>query len=85
MTRKNALQYLIFLKQKRDGKIKGRGCANGRKKCAYMNKDKASVPTIATNALLLACLIDAIEGWDVATVDIPGALCSPIWRDWTHI
>ena len=27
-----ALQYLMFLKQKRCGKIKGRGCADGREK-----------------------------------------------------
>ena len=26
-----SLQYLMYLKQKRCGRIKGRGCANGRK------------------------------------------------------
>ena len=26
---KGALQYLMFLKQKRNGTIKGRGCADG--------------------------------------------------------
>ena len=29
--KKAALQYLMFLKKKRCGKIKGRGCADGRK------------------------------------------------------
>ena len=29
--RRSALQYLMFLKQKRSGQIKGRGCADGRK------------------------------------------------------
>ena len=28
--RKQALGYLMFLKRKRSGKMKGRGCANGR-------------------------------------------------------
>jgi hypothetical protein len=28
--RKGALRYLMFLKEKQDGMIKGRGCANGR-------------------------------------------------------
>ena len=28
--RKKALRYLMYLKEKRDGKIKGRGCADGR-------------------------------------------------------
>jgi hypothetical protein len=33
-----ALAYLMFLKQKRDGKIKGRGCADGRKQRQFINK-----------------------------------------------
>lgn len=28
--RANALKYLMYLKEKRDGRIKGRGCADGR-------------------------------------------------------
>ena len=36
--KQGALQYLMFLKQKRDGVIKGRGCADGRKQGAYTNK-----------------------------------------------
>ena len=28
--RKNVLRYLMFLKKKNDGSIKGRGCADGR-------------------------------------------------------
>ena len=68
-----ALQYLMFLKQKRCGKIKGRGCADGRKQRLYMNKDQVSAPTVATESLLLTCLIDALERRKVVTVDIPGA------------
>ena len=29
--RSAALKYLMYLKEKRDGRIKGRGCADGRK------------------------------------------------------
>ena len=68
-----ALQYLMFLKQKRNGTIKGRGCADGRKQRLYMNKDQVSAPIMATKSLLLTCLVDAMEKRDVATVDIPGA------------
>ena len=71
--KKAALQYLMFLKKKRCGKIKGRGCADGRKQRSYLNKDDVSAPMVATESLLLTCLIDASEGRDVATVDIPGA------------
>ena len=28
--RVRALKYLMYLKEKRDGKVKGRGCADGR-------------------------------------------------------
>ena len=63
----------MFLKQKRCGKIKGRGFADGRKQRKYLTKDDTSVPTVATEALFLTCLIDATEHRKVATVDIPGS------------
>jgi hypothetical protein len=71
--RKGALRYLMFIKEKRCGKIKGRGCADGRSQREYMSKEETSSPTVATEALILTCVIDAIEGRDVATCDIPGA------------
>ena len=73
MQKKNALGYLMFLKQKRTGQIKGRGCADGRKQRLNTPKDAASSPTVATESVLLSCVIDAKERRDVATVDIPGA------------
>jgi hypothetical protein len=71
--RKGALRYLMFLKEKRTGQIKGRGCADGRFQRKYMSKEETSSPTVATEALILSCVIDAIEERDVATCDIPGA------------
>jgi len=69
----SALTYLMFLKKKRCGKIKGRGCADGRKQRAYVTKEDSSSPTVSLEALMLSLIIDAKEGRDVATVDIPGA------------
>ena len=71
--KRNALGYLMFLKQKRTGQIKGRGCADGHKQRLHTPKDDASSPTVATKSVLLSCVIDAKEQRDVATVDIPGA------------
>lgn len=51
--KKNSLAYYIFLKRKRDGKIKGRGCADGRKQRAWTDKIDYSSPTIASEALFL--------------------------------
>ena len=71
--KKNALGYFMFLKQKRTGQIKGRGCADGRKQRLHTPKDDASSPTVAMESVLLSCVIDAKECRDMATVDIPGA------------
>ena len=57
-----ALQYLMFLKQKRCRKIKGHGCADRQKQCMYKMKDETSSPTISIEALFLTCVIDAMEG-----------------------
>ena len=59
MQKKNALGYLMFLKQKRTGQIKGRGCADGRKHRLNTPKDAPSSPTVATESVLLSCVIDA--------------------------
>jgi hypothetical protein len=71
--RKKSLKYLMFLKEKRCGRVKGRGCANGRKQRVYKTKADTSSPTVSIEALLLSCMIDALEGRDVATCNIPGA------------
>ena len=71
--KKAALKYLMFLKQKRCGKIKGQGCADGRKQQLYKTKDETTSPTITTETLFLTCLVDTIENWYVATCDMPGA------------
>eukprot|EP00957_Ditylum_brightwellii_P156873 11939680-Ditylum_brightwellii.AAC.1 len=60
-----SLQYLMFLTKKRCRKIKGHGCADGRKQRSYIPKDDASAPTVAIESLMLSCLIDAKEGRDV--------------------
>ena len=68
-----SLQYLMFLKEKHSGLIKGRGCVDGQKQRLYMDRQQISAPTIVTESLLLTCLIDALERRDVATVNIPGS------------
>ena len=43
--RAKALKYLMYLKEKRDGRIKGRGCADGRSQRLYTSKIETSSPT----------------------------------------
>jgi hypothetical protein len=71
--RQMVLESHMFLKEKRDGKIKARTVAGGNKQRGYISKEDASSPTVATESVLLSCIIDAEEGRDVAVIDIPNA------------
>ena len=83
--KKKSLKYLMFLKEKRCGRIKGRGCADGRKQRVYKTKADTSSPTVSIEALLLSCMIDALEGRDVATCDIPGAFMQADIDEEVHV
>ena len=63
----------MFLKEKRDRAIKGRAVAGGNKQRDYIPKEDASSPMVATEAVLLSCIIDRQEERDVAVIDIPNA------------
>jgi hypothetical protein len=69
--RQTVLESHMFLKLKRDGNIKGRTIVGGNKQRDYISKKDASSPTVATEAVLSLCIIDAEEHRDVAVVDIP--------------
>jgi hypothetical protein len=75
----------MFLKRKRCGRIKGRGCADGRPQRAYIQREDATSPTVSTQAVFLTSLIDAHEGRDVATVDIHGAFMHADMDDLVHL
>jgi hypothetical protein len=67
------LRYLMFLSKKRCGRVKAGGCADGRKQRETTSKEDASAPTVAIESVMLSATVDAMEGRDVITVDIPGA------------
>ena len=73
MDKKQPLNLITMIKEKRDGKIKGRACADGRKQRRYINRDDVSSPTVQLESLMISLLIDAHEHLDVATADIVGA------------
>ena len=83
--RRNALAYLMFLKRKRCGTIKARGCADGRKQRAYTSKEDAASPTVATEAIFLTAVIEALEGREVAVVDVPGAFMQADMDELVHV
>lgn len=85
LQKKQALAYLMFLKQKRTGEIKARGCADGRPQRQYINKEDASSPTVATESVFITSVIDAFERREVATVDVPGAFMQVDMDELVHI
>jgi Reverse transcriptase (RNA-dependent DNA polymerase) len=67
------MESLIFLVEKRDGRVKARACANGSSQREYISKEDAASPTAATESILLTATIDAKENRDIMTADIPNA------------
>jgi hypothetical protein len=83
--KKASLNYLMFLKQMRCDRIKARGCADGRKQRLHKTKAETSSPTVSTEALFLTALIDANEGREVYTVNIPGAFMHSDMDELVHM
>jgi Reverse transcriptase (RNA-dependent DNA polymerase) len=73
LERRQAMESLIFLVEKRDGRVKARACANGSTQREYINKEDTASPTASTELILLTAAIDAKENSDVMSADIPNA------------
>lgn len=68
-----AMESLIFLTEKRDLTVKARMCANGSTQRAYLNRDDVTSPTVITESVTITATIDAKQGRDVMTCDVPNA------------
>ena len=69
-----AMTIVALIKEKRDGKIKARVCANGSTQKKFLPTDESvASPTLANESLLSTYVIDAYEKRSVVVVDIPGA------------
>ena len=71
--RRRAMESLLFLVEKRDGKVKARFCANGSSQREYMGREESASPTVMTESILITSVIDAKQERDVMTCDIPNA------------
>ena len=71
--KRKALDAVNLTKEKRDGKIKGRTCANGAKQRRFVKEeDIISSPTASLENILATLVIDAYEGRYMAIADVPG-------------
>ncbi len=57
----------------------------GNKQRDYITKEDVSSPTVSAEAVMLTCVIDAIEGRDVAVINVPNALVQTVVEDEEHI
>jgi len=75
----------MFIKEKRDGAVKARGCDDGRPQQQYTEKGDASSPMVFLEAMLMSCSIEAKEGRYVAVADIPGTFLHADMNDCVHM
>ena len=69
-----ALDVVNIIKKKRNGDNKGITCANDAKQRRYVKAEEITYsPTVSLVSILTTLSIDAYEGRDVATVDVPRA------------
>ena len=61
----------MFLRLKRDGSIKGIPVAGGNRQRELISKEDVIYPSVATEEVLLACIVDTQEGRYVVIVDTP--------------
>jgi hypothetical protein len=76
--KKQVFESHIFVKQKRDGKIKARKVIGGNKQRNYITKEDVSSPMVSVEAVMLTCIIDAVEDRDIVVVDIPIAFAQTV-------
>jgi hypothetical protein len=80
-----SLRYLMFLKQKRCRRIKGRECADGHKHRLYKTKAETSALTVAIKSMFLTSVVDAKEGRHVISLEIPGAFMQTDIDELIHV
>ena len=79
--RKKAMRALMYLTQKRDDSIKGRCVCNGKPTREWLGREETASPTAHLESIYLSAVIDAYEGRDVMTGNVPNAFIqTPIER-----
>ena len=70
---RKAQEALMFLTEKNDKRVKGRMVYNGKPTREWLSRQDLSSPTAALESIFITGVIDAHEGRDVMTCDIPNA------------
>ena len=73
--KERAMEAIMLLTEKRSGKIKGRMVYNGKPTREWLGKEDSASPTASLESIFLTAVIDAHEGRDLMTADVPNAYC----------
>jgi hypothetical protein len=71
--KRKAQESLMFLTEKRDKTVQARTVYNGKPTREWHDKDESASPTASLESIFLTAIIDAKEGRDVMSADIPNA------------
>jgi len=82
LERKRALESLIFLVEKRDGRVSAQTYAKGSTQDEYITQEEAASPMEVTEVILITGVNEAKHLGDIMTLDIPNAFVqTPIPQD----
>ena len=79
------LRTLMFLKLKRDGRLKSRLAVDGRPQAFFGSSMDVSSPTVSAESVFVTLTIDAHEGRQVAVGDIEGAYVEAFMEEEVHV
>jgi hypothetical protein len=79
--KRKILRMFVFMKRKRDGRLKARAVADGSMQEGMDSQVDPSSPTVSLEALILSCVADAVEKRVVVTADIEGAYLEVLMTD----
>jgi phage terminase large subunit GpA-like protein len=81
--KREAVDSLVNIVQKRCGRIKARYCGRGdmQKKSSTYKKEDVYAPTVHNDSVMITSAIDAYERRDVMTIDCPGAFLRAMASD----
>ena len=72
--KKQALDAVTLIEEKRDDKLKARCCANGSKQKYYLEEyESVASPTVGLESLMTTLMIAIHEGRKLISFDVPGA------------
>ena len=71
--RKTAQDAMMLLTEKSRGEVKGRCVYKGNGTRDWLSKDDTASPTASLEGIMNTCVIDAYEGRDVMSADVPNA------------